>query len=238
MYQVNLIRVPKGQKMKDCINEIFTNAKTPEEIEEAKDKIFRLTYKFALDELKKHQHLTTIEDGLSDMSIAFMKTFNNFDPTKEGASFLNYYKLTLKTELIRTKFRKYRNSEEDRELCYRMEMGFASLDEPIEGKDHIESGTKGDLIPSDYEMDISVLDNDLRERVLAVGNKAYDSIARRKEEYRPIFLRYLESATTEDPLTAKDLARVYGVSYFNIRRILLKYVPIFIEMWKGENEYE
>ena len=119
MYELKLMMVPKGYKINDYIKELYTNAKTAEEIDDCKDKIFRLTYKFGLDELKRNQHMTTIEDGLGDMSLAFLKTFNNFDPTKEEASFLNYYKLAIRTEIMNTKFRKYRNRKEDRELCYR-----------------------------------------------------------------------------------------------------------------------
>lgn len=235
MYQVNLIMLPKGHKLNDYIVDIYNEAET---IEEAKDKIFRLTYKFALDELKKHQHMTTIEDGLGDMAVAFTKTFNHFDPTKEVSSFMNYYKLAIKTEIMNTKFRKYRNTEAGRKLCYRMEANMGSLDEPVKGREDLESGTKGDLIPSEYDIDKDILDNDIKRRVLEIGNKAFDSAARTNEEYRPIFLYYLKTCTEGKPTNAKALARKFDIPYANIRRMLIKYTPIFMEMWKGENDYE
>jgi DNA-directed RNA polymerase specialized sigma subunit len=230
MYKLNLIKTPHGKTLNGCIMDLYLNA--PEE--EAKDKIFRMTYYIAMGELQKYKHLIPVEEAVGELSVAFMKTFNNFDPTKEGASFLNYYKLTIRSEILIAKFGKYRNSEEGRELLMRMNESIDSLDEPEENKDGREVKTKGEVIPSGLNVEQAVLNKDLRNRVRAIGNAAFDSAKRRTEEYRPIFLKYLETATTDDPMDAKDLARYFDVPYYNIRRMLIKYVPIFMEMWKGE----
>jgi hypothetical protein len=113
-----------------------------------------------------------------------------------------------------------------------------SLDEPEENNDGRDVKTKGEMIHSGFNVEQAILNKDLRDRVIAIGNTAFDSTKRRTEEYRPIFLKYLETATTDDPMSAKDLARYFNVSYYNVRRMLIKYVPIFMDMWKGEYEYE
>lgn len=234
MYNLNLIKTPHGKTLNECIMDLYLNA--PEE--EAKDKIFRMTYYIAIGELQKYRHLAPIEEMVGELSVAFMKTFNNFDPTKEGVSFLNYYKLTIRSEILTAKFGKYKNTPETRELVMRMEKAIDSFDEPEENKDGREVKTKGEVIPSGFNVEQAVLNKDLRDRVVTIGNAAFDSTKRRTEEYRPIFLKYLETATTEDPMSAKDLARYFNVSYYNVRRMLIKYLPIFMEMWKGECEYE
>ena len=235
MYKIQLLKTPKGVKLNDHIKDLYLNAPR----EEAKDKIFRLTYYIAIEELHKYKHLIPIEDALGELSVAYIKTFNNFDPHNEKASFLNYYKLAIRSEVITAKFRKYKNDGDTRELCMRMENNFEYLDEPSENKDGRETTTLGETIPSPVNVECSILNKNTRDKVREIANKAFDIYNKKSDEkYRSIFVTYMVSATTDDPLNGKDLARLYNMSYYNIRRMIIRYTPIFKELWKGEYDYE
>lgn len=237
MYELKLIRVPKGYKINDYIKELYTNAKTAEEIDDCKDKIFRLTYKFGLDELKRNQHMTTIEDGLGDMSLAFLKTFKNFDPTKEGSSFLNYYKLAIKTEIINTKFRKYRNSAEGRELCYTMESATGYLDEPVEGKDGLDAGTKGDLISSKYDMFDEMVVNEWKDKLMNIALKVVkDNITypKRLESHQKVISCWVDNLMGEEQSDAVYIGKLTDTEPHTARRIIHKYEEEIKRLWNEE----
>ena len=239
MYDLELIMTPKGYKINDYINELYANAKTAEEIDECKDKIFRLTYKFGLDEVKRNQHMTTIEDGLGDMSLAFIKTFNNYDPTKEGSSFLNYYKLALKTQIMNTRFRNYRNRQENRELCYRMESSIGYLDEPTEGKDGKEAGTKGGLISSKHDMIDEVITNDMKNRLMDIAMKVVkDNITypKRIPSHQKVIRCWVKNLMAEEKCDAAEIGRLTNTKIHTARRIIHAYENEIMRLWRVEYE--
>ena len=239
MYNLEFVKLPKGYKMNDYIKELCINAKTKEEIDDCKDKIFRLTYKFGLDEVKRHRHMTTIDDGLGSMSIAFLKTFNHYDPTKEGASFLNYYRLAIKTEIMNDKFRKYRNRTENRELCYRMEASIGYLDEPTEGKDGKEAGTKGGLISSKHDMIDEIITNDMKNRLMAIAMKVVkDNITypKRLDSHQKVIRCWAENLMAEEKCDAAEIGRLTDTKIHTARRIIHAYENEIMRLWRVEYE--
>ena len=222
LYKVNMLKVPKGIKINDYIKQIYREANTEDEIEQAKDKIFRLTYKFGLDQLKLMRDRAPLEEGIGSMSIAFMKTFNNFDPEAEGASFINYYKMAIHSQVICDQLGKYRNTEEAKEAFNKAKGTMWSLDEPTEGKDG-DSGTRGDVIPSGFDIDEEVYYNILVKRILEIIEENLAKEDKRKDpKLNLVFMDYINGHIYGGNNKREYLAEKYGFREDQVRGFIYR----------------
>jgi hypothetical protein len=217
LYKVNILKAPKGTKINDYIKQLYRDANTDNELEEAKDKIFRLTYKFGLDQLKLMHDRVTLEEGIGSMSVAFMKTFNNFDPEAEGASFINYYKRAIHSQVICDQLGKYRNTEEAKEIFNKVKGTMWSLDEPTEGKDG-DSGTRGDIMPSGFNIDEEVYYNILVKRILEIVEENLAKVDKRKDpKLNLVFMDYINGHIYGGNNKREYLSEKYGLTEMQVK---------------------
>ena len=222
LYKVNMLKAPKGVKINDYIKQIYREANTEDEVEQAKDKIFRLTYKFGLDQLKRMHDQVSLEEGIGSMSLAFMATFNNFDPSVEDASFINYYKMAIRSQVICDQLGKYRSTEESKEIFNKVKHTTWSLDEPTKGKDG-ESGTKGDIIPSSFDIDEEVYYNILVGRILEIVEENLAKDHKRKDpKLNLVFMDYINGHIYGGNNKREYLAEKYGLSESQVKGFIFK----------------
>lgn len=232
MYKVDVIPLPKDRKMGDYIREIYLE----NDIETAKDLIFRLTFPYALGELKKLNNMTSVEDGLGDLSVAFTKTFNKYDPHNEKSSFMNYYKIVIKTEVVNTKYRNYRASKEKMNMCTYIESTMDSLDIALTNRDSNKSDirTKGDVIPSDVDLDDEVYFLLMRERFIDIVRQVVRENPRRKMTHEPVMVYYAETLLDGEPTNNVMIGKVFNLQSHLVRRIRERYEDTIKELWKLE----
>lgn len=222
LYKVNMLKAPKGVKINDYIKQIYREANTEDEIEQAKDKIFRITYKFGLDQLKLMHDKVSLEEGIGSMSVAFMKTFNNFDPSVEGASFINYYKIAIQSQVIADQLGRYKNSEEAKEIFNKVKGTMWSLDEPTKGKDD-DSGTRGDIMPSRFNIDEEVYYNILVERILELVEEILAKEDKRKDpKLNLVFMDYINGHIYGGNNKLEYLAEKYGLTEMRIKGFIYR----------------
>lgn len=222
LYKVNILKTPKGVKINDYIKQIYREANTEDEIEQAKDKIFRLTYKFGLDQLKLMHDRVSLEEGIGSMSVAFMKTFNNFDPSVEGASFINYYKMAIHSQVLCDQLGKYRNTEEAKEIFNKVKGTMWSLDEPTEGKDG-DFRTRGDIMPSSFNIDEEVYYNILIKRILEIVEENLAKVDKRKDpKLNLVFMDYINGHIYGGNNKVEHLAEKYGFNEMQARGFIYR----------------
>lgn len=222
LYKVNMLKAPKGVKINDYIKQIYREANTEDEIEQAKDKIFRLTYKFGLDQLKLMHDRVSLEEGIGSMSLAFMKTFNNFDPSTEGASFINYYKMAIHSQVLCDQLGKYRNTEEAKEIFNKVKGTMWSLDEQTEGKDG-DSRTRGDIMPSSFDIDEEVYYNILVKRILEIVEEHLTKEDKRKDpKLNLAFMDYINGHIYGGNNKVEYLAEKYGFNEMQVRGFIYR----------------
>lgn len=229
MYKLVKVELPEGQKLGSYIRELYLN----NDEETAKDLIFRLTYPYILNELKrKYSNLTNTDDGITSASIAFMKTFKHYDPNKEDGSFMAYYKLALKSQIINDVFRNYRDKPETRELLFKVERSMTYLDEPVVGKDDDESKTKADTTigSTDIEEDIYLLE--MSDRIHKVIADMFTEAPRHKKTSEDIFYHYMNTCINGDPESYTDIAKKFGSTCSTIRKICVNYKELFLNKWE------
>ena len=222
LYKVNMLKAPKDVKINDYIKQIYREANTEDEIEQAKDKIFRLTYKFGLDQLKLMHDRVSLEEGIGSMSVAFMKTYNNFDPSVEGGSFINYYKMAIHSQVICDQLGKYRNTEEAKEIFNKVKGTMWSLDEPTEGKDG-DSGTRGDIMPSRFDIDEEVYYNILVNRILEIVEENLAKEDKRKDpKLNLVFMDYINGHIYGGNNKLEYLSEKYGLTEMQVKGFIYR----------------
>lgn len=235
MYDVVAYKIPKGSNYSECTKELVRNIRAGKDVEDSKDKLFRMTYALAIQELKKYAYIGTPDDLLPDMSIAFMNTLNHFDPDKPGASFVNYYKLAIKTEIINRYYGKFKNKKEWMDGYSYFLNGTRSLHELLYDKNDVETGTLADTIVDD-SVDI---EGDIEHMALVeVINNAIEEIFKSnkklKKRGKDIFSYYIEHQLRGEEITQLEVGKKFNASRGNVSNIMALYKPKLMEILKRE----
>lgn len=224
MYDVEYYEIPKEYKYNDFINKLVIDIRAGVNVEENKDILFRITYPLAVKELKKYSAIDTYAEMLPDVSIAFMKTLKNYDPYKERSSFMNYYKLAMRSEILLTRYQN-RNTE-DKRLRTLYDDSVASLDMRFGNKKGEDVGTVADMV-ADSNADITkdIMYNDLVETIYYAMDMIKVGMDDRERYYRDraIFMRHVEACMNEEKITLREIAEEFDVSYTYARRMVEDY---------------
>lgn len=224
MYNVEYYEIPQGYKYNDFINELVIDIRAGVNVEENKDILFRITYPLAVKELKKYSAIDTYAEMLPDVSIAFMKTLKNYDPYKERASFMNYYKLAMRSEILLGRYQN-RNTE-DKRIRTLYDDSVASLDMKFGNKKGEDVGTVADVVPdSNADVTKDILYNDLVETIYRAMDKIKVGANDPEmfERDRAIFMRYLEACMNGEKLKKVEIAEEFGVSFTYARNRIEDY---------------
>lgn len=224
MYDVEYYEIPQGYKYNDFINELVINIRAGVNVDENKDILFRLTYPIVVKELKKYSSIDTYEEMLSDVSIAFMKTLKNYNPYKERASFMNYYKLAMRSEILLTRYKN--RGTEDKRLRTLYDDSVASLDMRFGNKEGEDVGTVADVVADpNAEVTKDILYNDLVETIYSAMDRIKVGMDDREryDRDRAIFMRHVEACMNEEKITLSEIAEEFGVNYTYARRMIEDY---------------
>ena len=229
---VDILKTPKGVKMNDYIKTIYLN----EEPETAKDKIFRLTYLLAKKEFRKYSNLTTAEYFMADMSIAFMKTYNKFDPSKEEGSFMNYYALAIRTEVLLSAFGRYKNTPEGRQFWLDAQNNTTSLNNLVEDKEG-KRNEIGDTLEDDYNLEQDVETRQLKTILFDIIDRTIN-ISNIGKKHSDIFKTYIGSKIDGIEITTDEIGAMYGVTGNNVRKIIKTKKHLIQERWIKETQIQ
>lgn len=238
MYEVSAYRIPEGYKMSDYAIKLCKDIRNDIDKEDAMDKLFRMTYPIMLKELKKYTNFGPLDELSPDLSIAFMKTVKKFNPDNPNASFINYYKQTLKTEILSNYYGKYKTTEETRNLKRTFEDTMGSLDDPLYNKDGVETNSWYDVIEDkNTNIEEEILANDYKYTIHRIVNKIFDKKGKGRSAKcaRPkaMFTEYVDSILDDEGLGQIDIARKYGIGRSGINKTITTYMPRFIEELKN-----
>ena len=227
---VDILKAPKGVKMNDYIKSIYIN----DEPEIAKDKIFRLTYLLAKKEFRKYSNLISAEYYMADVSIAFMKTYNNFDPSKEEGSFMGYYALAIRTEVLLSAFGKYKNTPKDRQFWLDAQNNTTSLNKMTEDKEGKRSEL-GNTLEDDYNLEADVESRELKTIMFDIIDRTIN-ISNIGRKHSDIFKTFVESRIEGTDLTTDEIGEMYGVTGNNVRKIIAHKKHLIQEKWIKETQ--
>lgn len=220
MYKMEHFEVPEGYTYQSYTKEAVKNIRQGNKSEEYKNNLYALTFPSILNELKKYKNYDTVEELVPLTGIAFMKTLNKYDPDIPNASFMNYYKRAVCTDII-TSYTKHRTcSKEFREKANMFDRTMVYLDEIVmDNNDHI---TKMDLTEDKtFTIDDELLKDDLVRVIYKLLDNMYGSDEKEQIKEK-IFRAYIDSCINDTILRRDELAAELGVSASHVTKTISK----------------
>ena len=235
MYEITTHRIPEGCKINDYARELVRKIKSGEDVEQSKDILFRSTYLMALPELKKYSYIGEPEDLIADMSIAFMKTINHFDPDNPDASFVNYYKRCINTEILSSYYGKHRNKPEWKEQYRYFLNGTRSMDEQIYDKNGVETDTLAATIKDEnFDMEDEINHMAMTDVLRRALDEIYSNDRYLKPQGKAMFEYYIECCIAGKDVTQIDICKKFNSSRGNVSAIIRRYKQKLAEILKRE----
>ena len=234
MYELVTHKIGKGEDLNTFSKELVRKIKNGEDVEKSKDLLFRATYVIGLGEVKKYSYMGTTYDLMPYMSIAFMKTIDKFNLEKENASFVNYYKRCINTEILWGYYGKYKNKEEWKEGYREFLNCPLSMDEPLRDKNDREGGVFSDAV-RDPNNDI---DNEISRIILEDAiYKALDEIDKVKglrRSTKELYRYYIECCLHDKKIQQNELAARFNTCKSNVTHILDRYNKMLADILRKE----
>ena len=230
-YDLNNYQIPEGYTYNSYIKEAVKNIREGNDSEYYKDTLFRMTYPTAITELTKLSNIDEPTELLPIMSISFMKTLNKFDPENPKVSFMNYYKRTMRNDVI-IAYDKHRGScEEVREYINKAEKTRASLDELV-------GINNDDMVPL-YELiedcKASIEEDILYEEFINTVFKVIDKMFTKKEQKKKdIFISYINACIEGEKWNQKKTAKEVGTSQSYVSKVMNDYQDVLKERLEGK----
>ena len=219
-YALNKYQIPEGYTFNSYINEAVENIRNGNNAEYYEDTLFRLTYPNAVKEVNKLSNYAEPTELLPLMSIAFMTTLDKFDPEKANVSFMNYYKVSIRNNVI-IAYDKHRGSKEEyKEYYKRCEKTMRSMEELVPVQ-------KNSMLPlyTMIEDDKAVIDEDiLYDDFIDTIFKIIDTMFTPKQEKtKAIFTSYIDACINGEKWDQKKIAKEFGTVQGYISKIKVKY---------------
>lgn len=221
MYNVPKHTLPEGETYASYIDKLMMNIENGDEVEHNQTLLFELTYPFAMIEVHKYRNVDDVQELTPDMSVAFIKSLNNFNRKAENASFLNLYKTSIRNEIIMHHY-KFRNT--DYKMSYKeMANTNMSLDKPRVDPKGNETEPFGSIIEDEsINMDESIDYESLVDAIHVGIDKIFGHYkdTEKHRRVKEIYLEYTDGIITGKRIRQVDIAVKYGISQSYVTRII------------------
>lgn len=219
-YALNKYQIPEGYTFNSYINEAVENIRNGNDVEYYEDTLFRLTYPNAVKEVNKLSNYAEPTELLPLMSIAFMTTLDKFDPENPRVSFMNYYKISIRNNVIMA-YDKHRGAKEEiKEYYKRCEKTMRSMEELVPVQ-------KNNMLPlyTMIEDNKALIDEDvMREELIATIFRVIDTMFTPKQEKtKTIFVSYINACINGEKWDQREVAKEFDTVQGYISKIKIKY---------------
>lgn len=242
MYQVPRYNIEEGKTTSQVIEELIFNIRNGVNVEQSKDDLFCLTYPMALTEVKRYLNMgRPLEDLVSDLSLAFMKTLKNYDPEASTVSFMNYYKRAIFCAVVEGRYGKYKESKQ---VLRDFEARVGSLEHVVyTDKSGADAITLGETIEKDTnDIDILLEDITLKEMIDDCLSKVFNPNSKgrgekRNARARAAFEAWIYNLVDDNGYSQKEVGATVGIQKSNMNNNVSRYMPRFKEEYlkiKGE----
>ena len=239
MYEVPRYYITNGNTVNQETRRLMDNIRQGIDVERSKDDLFKLTYPMALTELKRYTNMGPMDELISCMSIAFMKTIQYFDPEASTVSFMNYYKRAIYSEVIIGMNGRYRY---DPKLKRDFEANVGSLEYELSNDDGSDNLSIHEIVADDYwdgyfdEMiNYEGLIDDIRTCMYNVMYKKQKGrrVRSTKSDSKKSFERWIESMIQEEELTQQQVSDELSIGKSAVNNAVTKYMPRLREELKN-----
>ena len=231
MYEVPRYYITNGNTVSQETRRLMNNIRQGIDVERSKDDLFRLTYPMALTELKRYKNMGPMDELISCMSIAFMKTVKYYDPEAGTVSFMNYYKRAIQSEVIKGMNGKYRSNPKLKR-DFEANIGSLEYEQTINnGKDDISFH---EMVADDYwdgyfdeKINYEGLIDDIRTCMYNVMYKKQKGrrVRTTKSDSKKSFERWIESMIHDEELTQQQVSDELSIGKSAVNNAVTLYMP-------------
>lgn len=239
MYEVPRYYITNGNTVNQETRRLMDNIRQGIDVERSKDDLFKLTYPMALTELKRYTNMGPMDELVSCMSIAFMKTVKYFDPEASTVSFMNYYKRAIQSEVIIGMNGRYRSNPK---LKRDFEANVGSLEYELSNDDGSDNLSVHEMVADDYwdgyfdeKIDYEGLIDDIRTCMYNVMYKKQKGrrVRTTKSDSKKSFERWIESMIQDEELTQQQVSNELSIGKSAVNNAVSKYMPRLREELKN-----
>ena len=239
MYEVPRYYITNGNTVNQETRRLMDNIRQGIDVERSKDDLFKLTYPMALTELKRYTNMGPMDELISCMSIAFMKTVKYFDPEASTVSFMNYYKRAIQSEVIIGMNGRYRSNPK---LKRDFEANVGSLEYELTNDDGSDNLSVHEMVADDYwdgyfdeKINYEGLIDDIRTCMYNVMYKKQKGrrVRSTKSDSKKSFERWIESMIQDEELTQQQVSDELSIGRSAVNNAVTKYMPRLREELKN-----
>ena len=239
MYEVPRYYITNGNTVNQETRRLMDNIRNGIDVERSKDDLFKLTYPMALTELKRYTNMGPMDELISCMSIAFMKTIQYFDPEASTVSFMNYYKRAIYSEVIIGMNGRYRTNPQ---LKRDFEANVGSLEYELSNDDGSDNLSIHEMVADDYwdgyfdeKINYEGLIDDIRTCMYNVMYKKQKGrrVRTTKSDSKKSFERWIESMIQDEELTQQQVSDELSIGKSAVNNAVSKYMPRLREELKN-----
>ena len=239
MYEVPRYYITNGNTVSQETRRLMDNIRQGIDVERSKDDLFKLTYPMALTELKRYTNMGPMDELISCMSIAFMKTIKHYDPEADTVSFMNYYKRAIYSEVIIGMNGRYRSNPK---LKRDFEANVGSLEYEISNDDGSDNLSVHEMVADDYwdgyfdEMiNYEGLIDDIRTCMYNVMYKKQKGriVRSTTSDSKKSFERWVESMIQDEELTQQQVSDELSIGKSAVNNAVSRYMPRLREELKN-----
>lgn len=239
MYEVPRYYITNGNTVNQETRRLMDNIRQGIDVERSKDDLFKLTYPMALTELKRYANMGPMDELISCMSIAFMKTVKYYDPEASTVSFMNYYKRAIQSEVIIGMNGRYRSNPK---LKRDFEANIGSLEYELTNDDGSDNLSVHEMVADDYwdgyfdeKIDYEGLIDDIRTCMYNVMYKKQKGrrVRLTKSDSKKSFERWIEAMIQDEELTQQQVSDELSIGKSAVNNAVTKYMPRLREELKN-----
>ena len=239
MYEVPRYYITNGNTVNQETRRLMDNIRQGIDVERSKDDLFKLTYPMALTELKRYTNMGPMDELISCMSIAFMKTVKYYDPEAGTVSFMNYYKRAINSEVIIGMNGRYRSNPK---LKRDFEANIGSLEYELANDDGSDNLSIHEMVADDYwdgyfdeKINYEGLIDDIRTCMYNVMYKKQKGrrVRTTKSDSKKSFERWIESMIQDEELTQQQVSDELSIGKSAVNNAVSKYMPRLREELKN-----
>lgn len=240
MYEVPRYYITNGNTVNQETRRLMDNIRQGVDVERSKDDLFKLTYPMALTELKRYTNMGPMDELISCMSIAFMKTIQYFDPEASTVSFMNYYKRAINSEVIIGMNGRYRSNPQ---LKREFEANVGSLEYELTNDDGSDNLSVHEMVADDYwdgyfdeKISYEGLIDDIRTCMYNVLYKKQKGrrVRSTKSDSKKSFERWIEAMINEEEeLTQQQVSDELSIGKSAVNNAVSNYMPRLREELKN-----
>ena len=220
-YDLKKYQIPEGYTFNGYIKEAVENIRNGNDVEHYEDTLFRLTYPTAVQEVNKLSNYADATELLPLMSIAFMTTIDRFDPENPNVSFMNYYRTSIRNNVIMA-YDKHRGATEESKAYYkRCEKTIRSMEELVQINKNSSIPLHCLVKDEKSIIDEHISCTELIEAIFRIiDTKLFTT---KQEKLKTIFLSYINACINGEKWDQKKIAKEFGTGQGYISKIKVKY---------------